>query len=110
MTNVSGQTGRLLRASALAGWAKAIFTRFSRANQLRGMNRAEFVQIARDLELPPPELYGLLTGRRVCSEALEHWLATEFEASPQLTNRLRAIERKHRAAAIRMSVPIAPCC
>jgi hypothetical protein len=110
MTNVSDQTGKLLRASALAGWAKAIFTRFSRANELRGMNRAEFEQIAQDLDLPPPELYGLLTGRRVSSEALEQWLATEFEASPQLAKRLRGIERQHRAARIRMSVPIAPCC
>jgi hypothetical protein len=110
MTNVSDQTGKSLRASVLAGWAKAIFTRFSLGDQLRGMNRAEFGQIARDLDLSSPELYGLLTGRRVSSDALEQWLATEFEASPQLAKRLRTIERRHRAARIRMSVPIAPCC
>ena len=110
MTNASAQTGKFSRASALVGWVKAVIARFSHANELRGMNRAEFEQIARDLNLPPPELYGLLTGRRVSADALEEWLAAEFEASPQLAKRLRAIERKHRAARIRMSVPIAPCC
>ena len=109
MTNASDQSGKLSRVSALAGWAKAIFTRFSGANELRGMDRAEFEQIARDLNLPPPELYGLLTGRRISADALEQWMATEFEASPQLAKRLRAIERSHRAA-VRMSFPIAPCC
>jgi hypothetical protein len=110
MTNVSDQTGKLLRASALVGWAKSIAARFSRANELRGMNRAEFEQIARDLNLPPPELYGLLTGRRVSADAMDECLGAEFEASPQLAKRLRAIERQHRAARIRISVPIAPCC
>jgi hypothetical protein len=110
MTNASDQTGKLSRASALVGWVKAVFARVSRANELRGMNHAEFEQIARDLNLPPPELYGLLTGRRLSADALEERLAAEFEASPQLAKRLRTIERRHRAARIRMSVPIAPCC
>jgi hypothetical protein len=74
------------------------------------MDRAEFEQIARDLNLSPQELYGLLTGRRISTDALDECLAAEFEASPQLARRLRAIERKHRAARIRMTVPIAPCC
>jgi len=110
MTNASGQMGRFSQASALVGWVNAVIARFSRANELRGMNRAEFEQIARDLDLPPPELYGLLTGCRVSPDALEERLAAEFEASPQLAKRLRAIERKRRATRIRMSVPIALCC
>jgi hypothetical protein len=110
MTNTSGQTGKFRGASALASWAKAVVAMFSRAYDLRGMNPAEFEQIARDLNLPPPELYELLTGRRISADALEECLAAEFEASPQLAKRLRAIERRHRAARIRMSVPIAPCC
>jgi hypothetical protein len=110
MTNDFDRTGKLRRAGALANWAKAVVARFSRTNQLRGMNRAEFEQIARDLNLPPPELYGLLTGRRVSADALDECLCTEFEASAQLAKRLRAIERQHHAARIRMSVPIAPCC
>ena len=110
MTNAFSQIGKLRRAGILAGWAKAVVARFSGASELQGMNRVEFEQIARDLNLPPPELYGLLTGRRISADALDEWLAEEFEASPQLARRLRAIERKHRAARIRMSVPIAPCC
>jgi hypothetical protein len=110
MTNASSQTGKLLRVSALVGWAKSVAARFSRANELRGMTRAEFEQIARDLNMSPQELCGLLTGRRVSADALDECLATEFEASPQLAKRLRGIERQHRAARIRMSVPIAPCC
>jgi hypothetical protein len=110
VTNVSSQTGKLPRASALAGWARAIVAKFTRANELRGVNRAEFEQIARDLNLPPPELYGLLTGRRVSADVLEECLAAEFELSPQLAKRLRAIERQHRAAQIRASVPIGPSC
>jgi hypothetical protein len=110
VTNVSCQTGKLPRGSALVGWARAIVVRFTRANELRGVNRSEFEQIARDLDLPPPELYGLLTGRRVSADALEECLAVEFEVSPQLAKRLRAIERQYRAARRRASVPIGPSC
>lgn len=109
MTNAIGRTGKLLGARALTGWAKSVAARFFRANELQGMDRTEFEQIARDLNLSPPELYGLLTGRRISADALDECLATEFEASPQLAKRLRAIERNHRAA-VRLSVPIAPCC
>lgn len=109
MTSAFGLTGKLRGASALTVWVKSVATRFSRANELRGMDRAEFEQIARDLNLAPPELYGLLTGRRLSVDALDECLAAELEESPQLAKRLRAIERKHRAA-MRMSVPIAPCC
>jgi hypothetical protein len=110
MTDASAQMGKFSRVSALVGWVKIVIARFSHANELRGINRAEFEQIARDLDLPPPELYRLLTGCRVSPDALEERLAAEFEASPQLAKRLRAIKRKHRAARMRLSVPIAPCC
>jgi len=109
MTDAFGQTGKLRGVSAMTGWAKSVVARLSRVNELRGMDRAEFEQIARDLNLSPPELYGLLTGRRIVAEVLDECLAAEFEASPQLAKRLRAVERKHRAAT-RMSAPIAPCC
>ena len=109
MTNAFGQIGKWRGATVLTAWAKSVAARFSRANELGGMDRAEFEQIARDLNLSPPELYGLLTGRRVSADALDECLAVELEASPQLAKRLRTIERKHRAA-VRISVPIAPCC
>lgn len=109
MTNVIGQTGKLRRAGILAGWARTVSVWFSGANQQRGVNRTKFEQLARNLNLQPPELYWLLTGRRVSADALNECLAAELEASPQFAKRLRAIERQHRAA-VRMSVPIAPCC
>ena len=37
----------------MVGWLTAIFARFTRANELRDINRSEFDQIARDLDLPP---------------------------------------------------------
>ena len=109
MTSASGQTDKLRGASALIGWASAIAARFSRANGLRVMERAEFEQIARSLNLSSPEIYGLLTGRQLSADAPGECLAAELETSPQLAKQLRAIERNHRVA-VRMSVPIAPCC
>ena len=109
MRIVSDDMGRLPRGG-LAGWLRAVVTGCAQRNKLHGVKRPEFEQIARDLNLSPPELYRLLTGRRLSAEALEKHLAAEFEASPQLAKRLRAIERQHRAARIRASLPIGPSC
>ena len=79
-------------------------------SKLHGVTRADFDQIAEDLDLSPPELYELLTGRRLSADALQDRLAAEFEASPQLAKRLRKIEQQRRAARIRASVPIGPSC
>ena len=106
----SAHSGRSSRRSVLVRWLKTAIARCVRKDELRGVSRLEFEQIARDLDLTPPELYGLLTGRRISTDALDECLAAEFEASPGLAKRLRAIERRHRAARIRMSVPMAPCC
>ena len=70
-------------------------------SKLHGVTRADFDQIAEDLDLSPPELYELLTGRRLSADALQDRLAAEFEASPQLAKRLREIEQQQRAARIR---------
>jgi hypothetical protein len=96
--------------ASLVGWLRAAVTGYARKNKLHGVKQAEFVQIAQDLSLSSPELYGLLTGRRLSADALDECLAAEFEASPQLAKRLRAIERQHRAARIRASLPIGPSC
>jgi len=109
LTNAFGQTGDLPGAGALTGWARSVAARFFRENELLGMDRAEFEQIARDPNLRPLDLYEFLTGRRVSADGLDELLTAEFEASPQLAKPLRTIERRHRAA-MRMSVPIAPCC
>ena len=79
-------------------------------SKLHGVKRADFDQIAADLDLSPPELYELLTGRRLSADALEYRLTAEFEASPQLAKRLRKIEQQQRAARIRASLPIGPSC
>ena len=79
-------------------------------SKLHGVKRADFDQIAADLDLSLPELYELLTGRRLSADALQDRLAAEFEASPQLAKRLRKIEQQRRAARIRASVPIGPSC
>lgn len=99
-----------LRCSSLMRWLISVVTGCARRAKLRGVTRSEFEQIAQDLSLSPPELYGLLTGQRLSAEALEQCLATEFEASPRLAKRLRAMERQQRAARIRASVPIGPSC
>jgi hypothetical protein len=107
---VSGVEGRRPAGAALVRWLRIAFTGRERKDKLHGVTRAEFEQIAQDLNLSPPELYGLLTGRRLSADALEECLAAEFEASPQLAKQLRAIERQHRAAGIRASLPIGPSC
>ncbi|MBR1151666.1 hypothetical protein [Bradyrhizobium sp. JYMT SZCCT0428] len=105
-----GVAGRWPAGVALVRWLKTAFTGRARKDKLHGVKRAEFEQIAQDLNLSSPELYGLLTGRRLSAESLEECLAAEFEASPQLAKRLRAIGRQHRAARIRASLPIGPSC
>jgi hypothetical protein len=110
MTDAFGQTGKSQRAGTLAGWANAVVAKLSRADDLRGVDPAEFERVARDLNLPLPELYGLLTGRRVSADALGKHLAAEFEGSPQLARKLRAIEQEHLSARIRASLPIGPSC
>ena len=105
----SDAMGRSLR-SGLAGWLRAVVSGRARMSKLHGVKRADFDQIAADLDLSLPELYELLTGRRLSADALEDRLAAEFEASPQLAKRLRKIEQQRRAARIRASVPIGPSC
>lgn len=110
MDILSRDGGRSSLGGGLVRWLKTAVAGCTRKDRLRGVQRAEFEQIAQDLNLSPPELYGLLTARHLSVDALEQRLAAEFEASPQLSKRLRAIERRHRAARIRASVPIGPSC
>lgn len=78
---VTGVEGRWPAGVALVRWLRTAFTGRARKDKLQGVTRAEFEQIAQDLNLSPPELYGLLTGRRLSADALEECLAAEFEAS-----------------------------
>ncbi|WMT73396.1 hypothetical protein [Bradyrhizobium sp. Ash2021] len=74
------------RAGGLIGRLKAAVSRFAYANELRGINRAEFEEIARDLNLSPPELYLLSSRGYLSGELLEKRLK-EFGLSPELVKR-----------------------
>ena len=105
----SDAMGRSLRSS-LVGWLRAVITGRARMNKLHGVKRADFDQIAEDLDLSPSELYGLLTGHRLSVDVLKGRLTAEFETSPQLAKRLTETEQQQRAARIRASLPIGPSC
>ena len=102
----SGDRARLPRASYFGGWVRRIVARVLHRNRLRGMNRAEFEQVARDLDLSHPELYGLLTGRRVSAELAEQNLAA-LEASRERIRAAQASEAKPISAPM---LPIGPSC
>src|SRR4051812_3722048 len=82
----SGDRASLSRARSLGDWVRGVVGRWRHLNRLQGINRAEFEQVARDLGLSHPELYGLLTGSNVCAELTEQKLA-ELGTS---TDRIRA--------------------
>jgi hypothetical protein len=74
------------RISALLGLVRAVFTSFLNARELRGLDRAEFEQIACDLNLSPTELYMLSTGENCSDDLLEKRLE-EFGLSPERVRR-----------------------
>ena len=75
MTMISGDMGRLPRAGAFTGWMRAVAAKFTRRARLKNTSRAEFEQVARDLDLSSPQLYGLLTGRALSADAVEKRLS-----------------------------------
>ena len=74
MTIASAERGKFLDARAVGRRLRAIVARFKRPAALKGMSRAEFEQMARDLDLSLPELYGLLTGRNLSAGLVEERL------------------------------------
>ena len=109
MTIISGEMGRLPRVSALGGWVRAIISRFGRPTELQGMKRAEFEQIARDLDLSPPELYRLL-GRRVVSSDRPEKRFSETEFSSEFVRAPQPLEQEHPPAKVQEFLPIGPFC
>ena len=105
----SGERARLPRAKSLGGWVRGVVARWRHRNRLRGMNRAEFEQVARDLDLSHPELYGLLTGRSVSAELAEQNLAA-LECSRERIRAAQALETKQISAQARALLPIGPSC
>ena len=102
------ESARLSHRFSLAGWARGLFARL-KPNRLRGIDRTEFEQVARDLDLSHPELYGLLTGRRVSAEITEQGLAA-LEASRERIRAAQASEAKRVSARAEALLPIGPSC
>ncbi len=80
---ISADMGGVPRASVIGSWVSAVASKFKRPAQLKNTNRAEFEQIARDLDLSPPQLYRLLTGRALSAGAVEKRLSDmEIDSEP----------------------------
>jgi hypothetical protein len=109
MTLDSDDGARLPRPAVLRGWVRSVVARWRHLNRLRGINRAEFEQVARDLDLSHPELYGLLTGRNMSAEITEQKLA-EIEASRDRIRAAQASEAKRISARKQALLPIGPSC
>jgi hypothetical protein len=109
VTIVSANRGKWTGIAALAGWLRGVVSRCGRRNELPGINRAEFEQVARDLNLSTPELYGLSTGRRFPVELLEKGLA-EGELSPEHVRGRQAPEHARLQAEKQAYLPISPSC
>ncbi len=89
---LSGDMGTVPRA-VLAGWVSAVAARFARPARLKNTSRAEFEQVARDLELSSPQLYGLLTGCALAAEVVEKRLS-DMEIATKRTGAPRASEAR----------------
>lgn len=107
MTIASAERGKFLYASAIGRWVRAIVSRFKRPARLKGMNRTEFEQMARDLDLPHPELYGILTGRVVSADLLERHLKKLDVSSEQI--KPQSVQ-EHLSAGSQACLPIGPSC
>ena len=95
--------------AVIGGRLRAIAARFQRPFVLKGMSRAEFGQIALDLDLSHAELYGLLTGRIVPAGPVEGHL-NKLDASAQRIATRPAPEPEHLPAATQVYLPIGPSC
>ena len=109
MTLDSGDRAGLPRSGRLGGWVRAVVARWRHLNRLQGISRTEFEQIACDLNLSHPELYGLLTGRNVSAELTEQKLA-ELEISRDRIRAAQASGAKQISARKQAPLPIGPSC
>jgi hypothetical protein len=77
---------KLPRRSGLAGWIRAVASRFVNDGELQGLDRTEFAEIARDLNLSPAELYAISTGGNLSGDLLNKRMA-EFGLSPEVVKK-----------------------
>jgi hypothetical protein len=73
------------------------------------MTRVDFEQVARDLDLSHPELYGLLTGRSASAERTEQNLAA-LETSRERIRTAQVSEAERVSARTQAMLPIGPSC
>ena len=94
---ISADMGGVPRASVIGRWVRAVASKFKRPAQLKNTNRAEFEQIARDLDLSPPQLYRLLTGQALSAGAVEKRLSDmEIDSEPaEVSPREAASDRRN---------------
>ena len=76
----------LSRRRGLADWVRAVASRFVNDGEMQGLDRTEFAQIARDLNLSPPELYAISTGGNLSAGLLNKRMA-EFGLSPEVVKK-----------------------
>lgn len=86
MTILPNDLPKLPWRSGLAGWVRAMASRFVNDGELRGLDRTEFAQIARDLNLSPTELYAISTGGNLSAGLLNKRMA-EFGLSPEVVKK-----------------------
>jgi len=103
-----GDRARLQPRGRLVGGVRGVVARMSRS-RLRGNSRAELEQVAHDLDLSHPELYGLLTGRSVSAERTEQNLAA-LETSRERIRAAQAPEAKQVSGRASAFLPIGPSC
>jgi len=115
VTMTSADMGRLPRASTLSGWLRAVASKFKRPATLKNTNRAEFEQIARDLDLSPTQLYRLLTGRALSAAAVEKRLS-DMEIDSDRTETFELVQqpqgspKPHLTAEMREFLMFGPFC
>ncbi len=97
MTIISGETGRMPRTNIFIGWLRSITAKFAGSNGLQRLNREEFEQIARDLNLSTAELDALSRKGNSSGDLLEKRLAAFGLSQDQVRNRhpevLRDLQR-----------------
>jgi hypothetical protein len=80
MMSISGHAGEAPRTNVFMGWLRSIAAKFARSNGMEGLDRKEFEQVARDLNLSTAELDALSRKSNSFSDLLGKRLA-EFGLS-----------------------------
>lgn len=109
MTISSAERGKFAGAGAVGRRVRAIVDRFRHPFGLKDTGRAEFEQLAQDLDLSHPELHRLLAGRGLSAVAVETGLKN-LELLPDRTGSRREPEQAPASEAAQTLLPIGPAC